>query len=68
MDYNSSNQTLVFNTGVQQRCVDIDINDDMDIELTEVFSVNLLSVTGEGILNSPAQVTILDNDEGQGDI
>ena len=46
-------------------CVDIDILDDSGVEQTETFYVNLESVSGEGIFNSPAMVFILDNDEGR---
>ena len=45
-------------------CVDIDILDDSVTEQTEVFSISLESVSGEGIFDSPATVSILDDDEG----
>ena len=46
-------------------CADIDILDDSEVEMTEVFTVNLQSITGEGIINAPAFVDILDSNEGQ---
>ena len=65
IDYRSLTQTLEFNSGDTEMCADIDILDDSEVEMTEVFTVNLQSITGEGIINAPAFVDILDSDEGQ---
>lgn len=64
-DYTSLNQTLVFNSGQQQMCVDIGILDDSLTEPPELFFVNLESLTGEEIFGSPAEVVIFDNDGGE---
>ena len=44
-------------------CVDIGILDDSVTEQTEVFSISLESVSGEGIFNQSAMVSILDDGE-----
>ena len=65
MDYTSLTQPLVFNSGDQQMCVDIEILDDAANEpQPETFFVNLISLSGEQLSNSQAVVTILSNDEG----
>lgn len=64
-DYTGLTSTLVFDSGVQQRCVDIAIIDDPAVEPPEIFFVDLTSLTGEPISNTPAIVTILSEDPRQ---
>ena len=64
VDYISTTQTLVFNSGDPEMCVDIVIVDDDLSEQPETFSINLQSLSGEPLSNSMAGVTILSNDEG----
>lgn len=61
-DYLALNQMLIFNSGDQMMCVEIEIINDLIVEVTETFQVGLETVSGEMIGVSRAVVTILDDD------
>lgn len=56
------NQTVTFNSGDQQICVNITIINDDIAENVETFFVDLTSVTSENIFSATATVNIQDDD------
>ena len=56
-------EIVTFNSGDQVMCVDITILTDSLLEPQESFFVDLTSVTGELIFSTPAEVTIIDDDD-----
>ena len=58
-------EIVTFNSDDGQMCVSITILTDFLLEPQEFFFVDLTSVTGEMIFSTPAEVTIIDDDEGK---
>ena len=62
LDYNSTNQSLVFRSG--ENCADIEILDDLEAEGTEQFYTYLAiaTATGAKVLHSCDYINIYDNE------
>ena len=62
MDYTNSSGSITFIPGVSDICVEVPINNDDLVELSENFTMTFTSNV-PGVLSSISTVTILDNDQ-----
>jgi len=62
LDYNGTNQSLVFRAG--EECVDIEILDNTEVEYSERFNTYLAiaTTTGAKVLHDCGRIDIYDND------
>lgn len=61
-DYTATSGTLTFLAGETMKSIDVSVQDDMDTESLETFSVQLSNVSGADIGDNTGLATLFDND------